>query len=47
MDSYDVALALPTDKAALISLRTQQIIAEEPAIPNTIDPLVVCTLSRL
>jgi methylmalonyl-CoA mutase N-terminal domain/subunit len=38
-DSYDEALALPTDKAALISLRTQQIIAEETGVANTIDPL--------
>src|SRR5450432_2062033 len=38
-DSYDEALALPTDEAALISLRTQQIIAEETGVANTIDPL--------
>ena len=38
-DSYDEALALPTDRAALISLRTQQIIAEETGVANTIDPL--------
>jgi methylmalonyl-CoA mutase, N-terminal domain len=38
-DSYDEALALPTDQAALISLRTQQIIAEETGVANTIDPL--------
>jgi methylmalonyl-CoA mutase N-terminal domain/subunit len=38
-DAYDEALALPTDRAALIALRTQQIIAEETGIPNTIDPL--------
>jgi len=38
-DSYDEALALPTDQAALISLRTQQIIAEETGVTNTIDPL--------
>ncbi len=38
-DSYDEALALPTDKAALIALRTQQIIAEETGVANTIDPL--------
>ncbi|HEY0544954.1 MAG TPA: methylmalonyl-CoA mutase family protein [Pyrinomonadaceae bacterium] len=38
-DSYDEALALPTDRAALIALRTQQIIAEETGVPNTIDPL--------
>jgi methylmalonyl-CoA mutase N-terminal domain/subunit len=38
-DSYDEALALPTDRAALISLRTQQIIAEETGVANTVDPL--------
>ncbi|MGI9066861.1 MAG: acyl-CoA mutase large subunit family protein [Pyrinomonadaceae bacterium] len=38
-DAYDEALALPTDKAALIALRTQQIIAEETGVVNTIDPL--------
>lgn len=38
-DSYDEALALPTDEAALIALRTQQIIAEETGAANTIDPL--------
>jgi methylmalonyl-CoA mutase, N-terminal domain len=38
-DAYDEALALPTDKAALIALRTQQIIAEETGIVNTVDPL--------
>src|SRR6185503_11996084 len=31
-DAYDEALALPTDRAALIALRTQQIIAEEKAV---------------
>lgn len=38
-DSYDEALALPTDHAALIALRTQQIIAEETGVVNTVDPL--------
>jgi methylmalonyl-CoA mutase, N-terminal domain len=38
-DSYDEALALPTDAAALIALRTQQIIAEETGVANTVDPL--------
>jgi len=38
-DSYDEALALPTDSAALIALRTQQIIAEETGVVNTVDPL--------
>jgi len=38
-DAYDEALALPTDRAALIALRTQQIIAEETGVINTVDPL--------
>ena len=38
-DAYDEALALPTDRAALIALRTQQIIAEETGVVNTVDPL--------
>ncbi|HYR76652.1 MAG TPA: methylmalonyl-CoA mutase family protein [Pyrinomonadaceae bacterium] len=38
-DAYDEALALPTDSAALIALRTQQIIAEETGAANTVDPL--------
>jgi methylmalonyl-CoA mutase, N-terminal domain len=38
-DAYDEALALPTDQAALIALRTQQIIAEETGVAHTVDPL--------
>jgi methylmalonyl-CoA mutase N-terminal domain/subunit len=38
-DAYDEALSLPTDRAALIALRTQQIIAEETGVVNTVDPL--------
>jgi len=38
-DAYDEALALPTDRAALIALRTQHIIAEETGVANTVDPL--------
>jgi methylmalonyl-CoA mutase N-terminal domain/subunit len=38
-DAYDEALSLPTDRAALIALRTQQIIAEETGVANTVDPL--------
>ncbi|HEX8267343.1 MAG TPA: methylmalonyl-CoA mutase family protein [Pyrinomonadaceae bacterium] len=38
-DAYDEALALPTDQAALIALRTQQILAEETGVINTVDPL--------
>ena len=38
-NSMDEALALPTEEAALIALRTQQIIAHETGATNTIDPL--------
>ncbi len=38
-NSMDEALALPTEKAATIALRTQQIIAHESGVVNTIDPL--------
>jgi len=38
-DSYDEALALPTEEAARIALRTQQIIAYEPGVTQTVDPL--------
>jgi methylmalonyl-CoA mutase N-terminal domain/subunit len=38
-DSYDEALALPTEEAARIALRTQQIIAYESGVTQTIDPL--------
>jgi methylmalonyl-CoA mutase N-terminal domain/subunit len=38
-NSYDEALALPTENAVRIALRTQQIIAEETGVANTIDPL--------
>ncbi len=38
-NSYDEALALPTEEAVRIALRTQQIIAEESGVPNTVDPL--------
>ena len=38
-DSFDEALALPSDEAVTIALRTQQIIAEESGVANTIDPL--------
>jgi len=38
-DSYDEALALPTEEAATIALRTQQIIAYESGVTHTIDPL--------
>jgi len=38
-NSMDEALALPTEDAALIALRTQQIIAHETGVTNTIDPV--------
>jgi methylmalonyl-CoA mutase, N-terminal domain len=38
-DAYDEALALPSGEAALIALRTQQIIAHESGVTNTVDPL--------
>jgi methylmalonyl-CoA mutase, N-terminal domain len=38
-NSYDEALALPTEDAVRIALRTQQIIAHETGVTNTIDPL--------
>ena len=38
-DSYDEALALPTEEAATIALRTQQVVAYETGVTNTVDPL--------
>jgi methylmalonyl-CoA mutase N-terminal domain/subunit len=38
-NSMDEALALPSEHAVTVALRTQQIIAEESGVPNTIDPL--------
>ncbi|MCL5265800.1 MAG: methylmalonyl-CoA mutase family protein [Chloroflexi bacterium] len=38
-NSMDEALALPSEKAARVALRTQQIIAHESGVTNTIDPL--------
>jgi len=38
-NSFDEALALPTEQSARIALRTQQIIAYESGAPQTIDPL--------
>lgn len=38
-NSMDETLALPSEKAVLIALRTQQVIAEESGVANTIDPL--------
>ena len=38
-NSYAEALALPTEEAVQVALRTQQVIAHETGVPNTIDPL--------
>ena len=38
-NSMDETLALPTEQAVMVALRTQQIIAEETGVTNTIDPL--------
>jgi methylmalonyl-CoA mutase, N-terminal domain len=38
-NSYDEALALPTEEAVRLALRTQQVIAHESGVVNTIDPL--------
>src|SRR5438128_2931556 len=38
-NSFDEALALPTEEAVRVALRTQQIIAHETGVANTIDPL--------
>jgi methylmalonyl-CoA mutase N-terminal domain/subunit len=37
-NSFDEALALPTEQSATIALRTQQIIAYESGVPSTVDP---------
>ena len=38
-NGFDEALALPTEDAARLALRTQQVIAYESGVPNTVDPL--------
>jgi methylmalonyl-CoA mutase, N-terminal domain len=38
-NSMDEALALPSEKAARLALRTQQVLAHESGVPNTVDPL--------
>src|SRR3954470_22958827 len=38
-NSFDEAIALPTEKAARLALRTQQVIAYETDVPKTVDPL--------
>jgi methylmalonyl-CoA mutase N-terminal domain/subunit len=39
VNSFDEAWALPTEEAVLLSLRTQQVIAHESGVTNTVDPL--------
>jgi len=38
-NALDEALGLPTEKAALLALRSQQVIAHETGVPDTVDPL--------
>ncbi|MFH1724288.1 MAG: methylmalonyl-CoA mutase family protein [Elusimicrobiota bacterium] len=38
-NSYDEALALPSEDSARVALRTQQILAFETGVPNTVDPV--------
>jgi len=38
-NSFDETLALPTEQSVMVALRTQQIIAEESGVANTVDPL--------
>ena len=38
-NSYDEALALPTENAVRVALRTQQVVAYESGVPQTIDPI--------
>lgn len=38
-NSFDEALGLPTNEAALLALRTQQVLAYETGVPTTVDPL--------
>ncbi|MGH9125980.1 MAG: acyl-CoA mutase large subunit family protein, partial [Acidimicrobiales bacterium] len=38
-DAFDEALALPTEKAARLALRTQQVVAYETGVPSVADPL--------
>lgn len=45
-DSFDEALALPTEEAATIALRTQQIIAYETGVAGVVDPWRAATTSR-
>jgi len=38
-NSYDEALALPTERSATLALRTQQLLAQETGVPAVVDPL--------
>ena len=38
-NSYDEAVGLPTDESALVALRTQQVIAHESGVADTVDPM--------
>jgi len=38
-NAYDEALALPTERSATLALRTQQILAHETGVPETVDPV--------
>jgi methylmalonyl-CoA mutase N-terminal domain/subunit len=38
-NSYDEALALPTERSATLALRTQQLLAHESGVPDVVDPL--------
>ena len=38
-NSYDEALALPTERSATLALRTQQLLAHETSVPEVVDPL--------
>jgi methylmalonyl-CoA mutase N-terminal domain/subunit len=38
-NSYDEALALPTERSATLALRTQQLVAHETGVPEVVDPL--------
>jgi methylmalonyl-CoA mutase N-terminal domain/subunit len=38
-NAWDEALGLPTERSARVALRTQQILAHESGVPNTVDPL--------
>ena len=45
-NSMDETLALPTEQSVMVAVRTQQIIAEETGVTNTIEPLAGVTRSK-